>query len=567
MFLRLLLLAAAAIAVVAQPRGSGVISGLVMSRSTGEPVRKAVITLTWRGTPICWATAQSDASGRFTFSGLPAGAYEIRAGKDGMGSAIWGAESMSELGKMLALRDNEQRTDVVLRLVRPASISGVVLDADGDSLTAAQVSVFVEGYPRGKKDLVPRGSFRTNDRGEYRISNLPPGRYYVFAGDQTPMGYAGSPGMNSNRLLLPQFYGGSQDWKRVAPLVLASGSQMRGIDFRLTSSPTVVIRGKLSGLPDGAPSSPPAPGAPGQQFGPQQHVSINIARLSDDNSRHQTMSSGAGPPDYAFRFENLAPGTYELTAMYSAENKTWWAVQKVEAQSEMETSLTLAPATELKGQVQAEGEAAQAGPFTVNLTRGDVRMQGRFGGGAGGANQLMAKTGPDGKFTIGQVPPGVWDIGVSPIPKGGYLKSMHLGKQDVLTEEMVIGPGTDLPLNIVVSARGARVEGTIQQAGQQEGKDPKRLLVLLAPTGKFRAVMSFFAVSGTDTDGKFQLTGITPGKYKLFAFEQLPSVEFRNPDLVDKLSEFGQNLDIAEGVVLKAEPKAITAAQIAEKIE
>jgi hypothetical protein len=136
---------------------------------------------------------------------------------------------------------------------------------------------------------------------------------------------------------------------------------------------------------------------------------------------------------------------------------------------------------------------------------------------------------------------------------------MRLGEKDVLTEEMEIGSTTPPALNVIVSTRGARVEGEIDH---QTASD-RRLPVLLAPIGKFRHVMSFY--TGTLSDkGKFQMAGITPGKYRMFAFEPSPAaMDLRNPDLLDRLSEYGESLEIAEGATLKAHPKLITEQQLA----
>jgi hypothetical protein len=132
---------------------------------------------------------------------------------------------------------------------------------------------------------------------------------------------------------------------------------------------------------------------------------------------------------------------------------------------------------------------------------------------------------------------------------------MRLGKQDVLTEEMTIGPDTDLPLNIVVSTRGAKVQGQ----AEGEGASDKPVAILLAPVGPYREVMSFFATTMTDQNGKFELTGITPGEYRLFALGGLPSgFDLRNPDLVARIAELGQHLQIKEGDQLNAAPKIVT---------
>jgi hypothetical protein len=235
------------------------------------------------------------------------------------------------------------------------------------------------------------------------------------------------------------------------------------------------------------------------------------------------------------------------------------ASQRVDTTSDPgEVTLTLKPAVELKGRISVEGERAPAVPdMTVRLTRGDVRS------GFNGPPNLTAKPDAEGRFSFPSVPPGVWDIAVLPPIRGGYIKSMRLGEKDVLAEEMEIGTAAPALLNVVVSSRGGRVEGEING----DTASDRRLPVLLAPIGKSRQVMSFYSGSLTDK-GKFELTGVTPGKYRLFAFEPtLEVTDMRNPDLLDKLSAHGEPLEIAEGAVVTAKPKLITAQQIEEALQ
>ena len=84
-----LLLAIAVVASigVGQEAGHAVISGTVVEASTGEPIRKAIVTLTLQGEPKRWATARSNSSGQFTFAGLPAGKYDLSATMQGVGTA------------------------------------------------------------------------------------------------------------------------------------------------------------------------------------------------------------------------------------------------------------------------------------------------------------------------------------------------------------------------------------------------------------------------------------------------------------------------------------------------
>jgi len=116
----------------AQPAGRGAISGTVVDVASGDPVRKAVVTVTWQGTPRSWATTRSDGSGRFIFEGLPAGKYDLRATKAGLGNAIYGASSVRELGDLITLGEGETHGDIKLRFIRSGTITGRVVEQDGD---------------------------------------------------------------------------------------------------------------------------------------------------------------------------------------------------------------------------------------------------------------------------------------------------------------------------------------------------------------------------------------------------------------------------------------------------
>ncbi len=137
---------------------------------------------------------------------------------------------------------------------------------------------------------------------------------------------------------------------------------------------------------------------------------------------------------------------------------------------------------------------------------------------------------------------------------------MRLGKQDVLTEEMAITAATDAPLNVVISSRGGKVHGELED----EAALRKPALIMLAPTGKFAAVMSFFGITNSGPEGKFKLSGLTPGPYILFAFQQPPKGDFRGPDLVEKMSRLGVPVEVREGEITNVAARLITPEQLKE---
>jgi hypothetical protein len=518
----------------AQPAGTAALAGRVVLRVSGEPVRKAAVYLTWRGSPPSAALARTDAAGRFVFEGLPAGQFTLRADRQGVGTG--------ELTDFVTLREGERRGGFTIRISQLASISGVVFDAEGDPAASASVQVLMEAYPRGTRQLVPFGGAVTNSKGEYHATGLQPGKYYLLL-----QGYGQAPNpANEDQVYRPQYYGDTKDWRRATPLILASGQQLRGIDFRAMTTRTVKVTGHVSGA--AVPQSPQAQGDVIIQSGP--YININLQPAGDDITGPSN-AAGAAPPEYKFEIPQVVPGSYHLTASSrDPDGRALYARQLIEiGEQPQEIEVVLAPPVDLKGSVRYEGDPALRPPaFQVSLSPGGPITV---------PPPSTAKVGPDGTFVIPAVPPGSWDINPGPIPKGGYLKSMRLGEQDVLAEDMEIGPATDVPLNIVISSRGGKVSGEIDS-----DKPPRRpATIMLAPVGKFAAVMSFFSLAESDADGKFELSGLTPGKYRLFAFDRQPQGDFRGPDIVKKLEPLGEAVDVVEGETLQVKVKAITPEQ------
>ena len=216
-----------------------------------------------------------------------------------------------------------------------------------------------------------------------------------------------------------------------------------------------------------------------------------------------------GPPDFTFRMAGLRPGMYKAVAHASAHGKEYRGIQEIQLIRETDVTVPLEPTVELSGAVTIEGpDAGKYSISQVSLSPGDQLPNSR---------PLRAAVGKDGTFKFPAVLPGAWDIGANPIPPGGYIKSMHLGDQDVLREEMVIHSSTAAPLKIVVSTAGAVVEGDV------EGGEPGTLYaILLAPAGKAEDLESLRHSTQTDDKGHYQLKGISPGKYQLWAFAPMP---------------------------------------------
>jgi hypothetical protein len=537
---------------LAQPAGRGVISGTVIEAVSGDPVRKATVTVTWQGTPRSWATMRTDGSGRFAFGSLPPGKYALHADKQGMGTANYGAGSVRELGDFITLADGEIHGDIKLRFLRSSTIAGRVVDADGDPVPGANVTMLRQGRTLGEKALVNYMAASTNDRGEYRISDAAPGEYFLRCNPNNARFGPAQP------MVVGQYYGGSRESKDAVPIHLRGGEALTGIDFHLTTERPATITGRVTGVPAIEPpvevtNSGPVDNGRIVMNGRRAFrnngdvVSINITPAGDEQIFWGN-SVIAPAPDYRFEMPDNPPGRYRVQASIHVKEKAYFATQVVDiGEGSTDIILAMAPAIEVKGHLQIEGPGKHPlEGFNVALTSPGTRRESH--------NAAVKK---DGSFSIEQVPPGEWLMNFNPNQAAMFEKSVMLGDKDYLYKRIEIPAGSDAPLNIVLSSNVATVEGTVDTGGV----DAKRAGILLEPVGKLHELARFYYQVLADESGKFKLSRIAPGRYKIFALEKISTGAFLNPESAElleaALKEQAEAFEVPEGGNVQVNPKLI----------
>jgi Carboxypeptidase regulatory-like domain len=503
----------------------GTITGIVIDRGSGAPIRRAVVTLSTVESQPQDAVAWTDANGRFSFSYLSAGRYELHVIKNGYQPAAYGSETPRRPPAIIQLAAGEIRNDLIFRLQLITSVSGLVLDEDGDPLAGVQIMAMRLGWQRRKRRFLPGPAANSDGNGRYRLSGLAAGRYAFVAScwnrpdrKTRPEATAGESQPRYGYGL--QYYPGTDRAASATLIPVETGQEYSQIDFRLAAQPIASLQGKIV-LPAGVISLD----------------QVSIAASSDDLANRMNMGTGVSQPDYNFRFDQFLAGSYTLLAQATAEGKRYRGVQRIEVGPDgaHDLAIALEPAIDLSGSVSVEGpDAAKYSASFVSLSPGD--------GIPSNGPPLHANVGKDGRFTITNVPPGIWDINAGPIPPGGYIKSMYLGDQDVLTEEMAIGPSTSAPLKIVLGTQAATVAGDVTS-----GDKPARAAVLLAPDGKFHHVLSFYGYAPTDDKGHFEIKGVTPGNYKLYAFEEFDPQSIQDPEFLPPFEQAGAPVTLREG--------------------
>jgi hypothetical protein len=263
--------------------GTATISGRVTLK--GEPARGAVVILQNNQNirPSANAPrARADENGRFSFTGVAAGGYSIRAVAPGYVS----------LGRPLSVADGEKVEDIDLEIKRGGVIAGRIKDSQGRPVMEERISLFhldSNNKPQGYHLSSPNyHMFQTDDRGVYRIYGLPAGRYLVSVGSIT-----------SSRTFYPRvFYPNATGESEAKVIEVSEGSEAINID--ITVSDPKEAR-DVSGRVVDAHTGKSVEG-----------VRIEVLGVSSDGLPGAGSGESESGPTGEFRFFGLLPGKYAL---------------------------------------------------------------------------------------------------------------------------------------------------------------------------------------------------------------------------------------------------------------
>ena len=519
------------------------IAGHVVNSLTGNPLRKAQARLLRDSptpAPPGGADAQAEepqetisaADGAFSFKGLAPGAYRVFAERNGFQSRFWGAKDRSSRGQVLRLAPGEERDDIAIELIPLSVITGKVVDEDGDPVAGAQVQVLVPVYSSSGRDLQPRGAAYTNDLGEYRLYSLEARKYYLRADPQGGNMMGGPRGRHAREALVAAYYPGSPDQSGAASVDLAPGRQLSGIEFTLHLGHRVTVSGRLV-APAGA---------------------TNLMITYSQYIRGGSTTTSFEPSDPAghFTMRGLSPGDYILGARCNLAGEDYSAFLPITVGSADVEDLELhpAPTVEVTGRVRFEGPASE------KLGSASIVLNAKLG-----HSQSMAKIQNDGTFASRGLAPDVYHLGLNTTAEA-FLKEARWGDLNALESGLDLSAGSSASdVRIVVSAAVGSLEGTVQNDKQEPVAGAA---VALRPEASSSAddpyADSRFKGAKSGPDGKFHITGLTPGRYRLMAWDDVDESTARyDPEFVQQILSRGQLIEVGESehksVSVQATPK------------
>lgn len=215
------------------------ITGRVVDGGTQAPVAGARVMLlpapTGRPTGPVGPPAQAITGddGVYTFSGVAAGRYRLQVQKNGFVPPSPTADGF-QIGA------GQSVAGPTLVLTRGGAISGRVLDARGEPMAEVMVTAVRKppaGPGRGRGPLaIPAGQpGQTNDIGEFRISGLPAGDYYVNASPRPSSPFEQSS-TSSGPTLVTTFYPGVLTTSGAQPITVTPGQTIGNLEFTMMSA-------------------------------------------------------------------------------------------------------------------------------------------------------------------------------------------------------------------------------------------------------------------------------------------------------------------------------------------
>lgn len=265
--------------ICALPSESNSLSGRVLEDHTGSPIQRAAVRILPVHQPGAFAELETDREGRFTISVPPTGDYRVEVSKSNYLSVTLHLHSAAKVAPLV-------------RLVRCGIISGRVLGPGGETLRGAYVlamAVPKDGgwlRPLQLSESDPSTFVSVPDtHAQYRLYNLPPGRYAVGLSYSSP-----ESGVGSGFVTYP-------DNRNPRIFTVSSGDEYRDVDFLVEKTPLFSIEGKVE------PADP--------------EFRIGIDLVEADQPTHAVARASADR-DGGFRFRAIPSGSYTLLAVGTA---------------------------------------------------------------------------------------------------------------------------------------------------------------------------------------------------------------------------------------------------------
>ncbi len=534
------------------------IEGTVRS-VTAEPLQYAIVTLM---SPTARLACAADQEGKFVIENIaPGSSYQLMSTRSGYIEGYYGSRLPGGRHALLTLSAGQVLRDVVISLAPQGVITGRITDSEGEPVEGAVVLALRPVLGPDGSALIRKESAVTDDGGEYRITEVAPGTYYLRASLR-----------DTGRSEVATYYPNTTELLGAAPIHVFPGAEVPRADIRLNTAQTYSVHGKAliadSGMPAGGftVSATHNEGSASRQY---------VTRLDT-----QTHSDGT------FEFAGLPPGQYTLQVTptrigappVTVSARTDLTIANSNAD---DVEVILRTGVTVSGKFRLEdGEITSVippgSPSRLDTAKDiDTRMKAmdasargvlipnnRPSVNLGGSNIGLFQE--DGTFSkIVEIPPSRYSLNVALLPEGVYVKSATFGGVDALHAPLDLTQGGG-ELNLVLSNQAADLAGILHsEKGDALGNVPVTLWPQTADLGSATWGIHY---TTTDQNGSFRFSNLPPGRYYVAAWEDVEDSMFVSHEFLSRFDSAATEVKLAESEHARVSPKMIPAESIAAEV-
>jgi hypothetical protein len=511
-----------------------IVEGSVINIQNSRTIPRATVTLLHlKGTGS--KSQRADGRGHFLFRNVEPGIYRLMAERAG----FFSDDRKREYQPIFEIAAGEHAKDIPVRLIPSALVSGRVRDEYNDPVQDAEIRILAVQTRLGQQYLRVAAKALTDDRGEYRIASLHPGKYYLVVEDKSkPLATLTAIIENVNALqkmrdekgrplrvempgvpdppytYAPLFYPDTTDFRQAQSLKLNPGDEMAA-DFLLMSAPVVSIHGRvINGMTGQATSS--------------ATVAAFWTNYVEGGGIPALLAQGS-----SFEVRGIAPGTYTLRATFTENQRVFHGEETIEVgdRGAQNVQITALPDFVATGHVRFAGPTEKPRKASIEFV------------GEGLMPRVRASTVPPDLVYEAELRPNVrYRAMVRNLPYDYYLKSVAISQHEMAPDNVVVN-GLRGDLELIVSTAGGHIEGALTNPRNE----PTRGSILLIPDVPEPGPPDLFRRTSADSKGNFMFSGVAPGSYRMLAVENWSlEDEINDPDFLRTIANRGESLTVEE---------------------
>jgi uncharacterized protein (DUF2141 family) len=376
-----------------------------------------------------------------------------------------------------------------------ASISGTVQDETG-ALQNARVSVFQVVTAEGWARLDRKCFVQTDNNGSYRCAGLSPGRYIVLASAEAQSEKNKSKEQESPYAFFPS----TTDLEAAAEITARAG-QLQSADIFIGNADLYTVSCRITSLPR----------------------NVNARLLARTEGTDGTLLADTGirgryDGKGKIRFEHVPNGSFEALVRWRTGREFHSSQADVTVQSADIADLSL----EEQQPVSLEGRITIDSGSSVKLLSAVLERAFETDT-VYGRSAMSTQVSGDGSFHFNSVAPGSYFLNVVSDPRV-FVESSTIGGLGKEGSLLNIGNGSgNQTVQIDASPQVGSIGGVVDDL--PEGNPKADVLVESEETGQV------FPTT-TDQSGKFMISGLGPGGYRVYIWQDFSGVAYRDPSVL-----------------------------------